>query len=44
MIELEGKLYSQTVSILVDPGTSLSYMNPQIVEKCNLQGQKFKSP
>lgn len=32
MIELEGKLCSQTVPILVDPGASLSYINPKIVE------------
>ena len=44
MIELEGKLLSQPVSILVDPGTSLSYVNPKLVEICKLQSQKFKNP
>lgn len=37
MIELEGKLLSQIVSILVDPGAILSYVNPIIVENYKLQ-------
>ena len=37
MIELEGKLLSQSVSILVDPGASLSYVSPKIVEMCKLK-------
>ena len=36
MIELEGKLISQPVSILVDLGASLSYVSPKIVEICKL--------
>ena len=36
MIELEGKLHSQTISVLVDPRASLSYVNPKIVERCDL--------
>ena len=44
MIELESKLLSQSVSILVDPGASLSYINPKIVEICKLKSQKLKNP
>lgn len=36
MIELEGKLLSQLVSILVDPGENLSYVIPKLVEICKL--------
>lgn len=36
MIELEGKLLSQLVSILVDPGENLSYVIPKLVEICRL--------
>ena len=43
MIELEGKLLSYSVSILVDPGVSLSYVNPKIVELCKLIGHKLKN-
>ena len=42
MIELEGKLLSQTVSVLVDPGASLSYISPKLVEICKFPSQKFK--
>lgn len=44
MIELEGNLLSEPVSILVDPGASLSYVNPKLVEICKLQSQKFRNP
>ena len=42
MIELEGKLLSQPVSILVDLGASLSYISPKVVENCKLQSHKFR--
>ena len=44
MIELEGKLLSQPVSILVDPGETLSHVIPKVVENCILQSQKFRTP
>lgn len=43
MIELEGELFNQTVSILIDTGASLSYVSINIVEKCHLQEHKFKN-
>lgn len=44
MIEFEGKIFDQTISILIDPGATLSYISPKIVEQCCLQVVKFKSP
>ena len=43
MIELEGTLLTKPISILVDPGASLSYVSPKIVEMCKLKEQKFKN-
>jgi len=40
MIDIEGIIQNQPVSILIDPGTSLSYIGPQIVEMCNLKPEK----
>lgn len=31
MIKLEGELFSRNGSIMVDPGASLSYVNPGMV-------------
>eukprot|EP00253_Pinus_taeda_P023180 PITA_23180 len=44
MIEFEGKIFDRTVSVLVDPGATLSYVSPKIVENCKLQPVKFKNP
>eukprot|EP00253_Pinus_taeda_P034845 PITA_34845 len=44
MIEFEGKIFDRTVSVLVDPGATLSYVSPKIVENCKLQLTKFKQP
>ena len=43
MIELEGTLLTKPVSILVDPGASLSYVSFKLVEMCKLKEQKFKN-
>ena len=37
IIEMEGKLYSQVVSILIDLGSNYSYVNPDLVDKCGLR-------
>ena len=44
MIEFEGNIFDRTVSVLVDPCTTLSYVTPNIVENCKLQLAKFKNP
>ena len=42
MVEIEGKISDQSVTVLIDLGASLSYINPKIVEKCNLKPEKFQ--
>ena len=42
MVEMEGNISDLPVSILIDPGASLSYISPKIVEKCNLKTEKFQ--
>ena len=42
MVEMEGKISDQSVTVLIDPGASLSYISPKIVEKCNLKTEKFQ--
>ena len=41
MVEVQGLIQNQLVYILIDPGASLSYVSPSIVEKCNLSLKKF---
>ena len=43
MVELEGKINRISISILIDPGASLSYISPNLVEKCKLPIEKFAS-
>ena len=42
MVKIEGKICSQTLSILIDHGSSLSYILPVIVEKCKLTKNKLE--
>eukprot|EP00253_Pinus_taeda_P008538 PITA_08538 len=44
MVEFEGKISNLTISILIDPGATLSYVSPKVVEQCSLQSVKFKNP
>jgi hypothetical protein len=37
MVGMEGMISNHLVSILIDPGSNLSYFSPQTVEKCNFQ-------
>ena len=43
MVEVEGMINQTLVTILIDPGASLSYIAPQIVEKCKLSVDKFEN-
>ena len=36
MVEIEGMINNQTISILIDQGTILSYISPRIVQLCKL--------
>jgi hypothetical protein len=40
VVEMEGTIANHLVSILIDPGSNLSYVATQTVEKCNLQPVK----
>eukprot|EP00253_Pinus_taeda_P028065 PITA_28065 len=44
MVEFEGKISNLSISVLIDPGATLSYVSPKVVERCNLQSVKFKNP
>jgi len=37
IIEMYGKLCDQVLSILIDPGSSYSYVTPDLVDKCGLR-------
>ena len=43
MVEVQGMLQNESVSILIDPGASLSYVSPSIVEKCSLSLKSLKN-
>ena len=36
IIEMDGKICDQVISILIDPGSIYSYVNPDLVDKCGL--------
>ena len=37
MVQMEGIIFKQSISVLVDLGASLSYIVPHVVEKCKLK-------
>ena len=41
MVEVEGMLSHKPISILIDPGDSLSYVSPSLVNKSKLPIEKF---
>jgi hypothetical protein len=44
MVEMEGMITNHLVSILIDPGSNLSYIAPKVVYKCKLQPHKHINP
>jgi hypothetical protein len=40
MVEIEGMIINHLVSVLIDPGSNLSYIAPKVVDKCKLQPRK----
>ena len=42
MLKVEGKVLNIHVSILIDSGSSLSYIASKVVEKCKLSNEKQK--
>ena len=41
MVEVEGMINQTPITILIDPGASISYIAPKIVEKCKLSVDKL---
>ena len=37
VVEMKSTIANHHVSILIDPGSNLSYVSPQTIEKCKLQ-------
>ena len=37
LIEVAGKIANKTITILIDSGTSNSYISPDLVKKCHLK-------
>ena len=44
MVEFKVAIFNQVVPIVIDPGASLSCIIPKIVEKRQLQVDKFNKP
>ena len=42
MVEVQHMIQNQSISILIEPSASLSYVSPTIAEKCNLSLKKFE--
>jgi hypothetical protein len=42
--EMEGMIANHLVSILIDPGSNLSYVSPHNVDKCKLQPVRHVKP
>ena len=42
MVEVEGMINQTHIAILIDPGASLSYISPKLVEKCKLPVENLK--
>ena len=42
MVEVEGDIVEQTVSILIELGSTHSYITPGLVETCTLKKSKHK--
>jgi hypothetical protein len=36
VVEMEGMIANRLVSILIDPGSNLSYVAPHTIDKCKL--------
>jgi hypothetical protein len=44
VVEMEGMITNHLVSILIDPGSNLSYIAPKAVDKCKLEPHKHAKP
>jgi hypothetical protein len=44
VVEMEGMIANHPISILIDPGSNLSYVAPQTTNKCKLQPIRHVKP
>jgi hypothetical protein len=44
VVEMEGMIFNHLISILIDPGSNLSYVAPQTVDKCKMQPVRHVNP
>ena len=44
MIEVADKIVEQSVSILIDPGSTHSYITPRVVDICAFKKDKHRKP
>jgi hypothetical protein len=42
VVEIEGKIHDTRISILIDPGATLSYITPDVVELNKIKKQKHE--
>ena len=42
MVEVEGKIAEQSISILIDPGSTHSYITPRVVDNCSFKKVKHR--
>jgi len=44
VVEIEGKIKNSRISVLIDPGATLSYVTPDVVESNKLKKLKHAKP
>ena len=44
VVEVVGKIVEQSISILIDPGSTHNYITPRIVEICDFKKDKHRKP
>jgi hypothetical protein len=44
VVEIEGMITNHLMSILINPGSNLSYIAPKAIDKCKLQPHKHTKP
>ena len=44
MVEIEGKLSTTSISIVIEPGSCQSYVSPKFVDLCQLDKFKHEKP
>ena len=44
IVEIEGKVSNTSISILIDPHASQSYVSPKVLDTCKLKKVKHEKP